>query len=94
MNETYRDVEGLEADDLDEGVAGEVDQSQDEEETPEGKKAHMHVLPPVIKGVFLAQRPVLMLQVIVFLTQPRDWIVLQLRFVDIQEDTIGKREDD
>jgi hypothetical protein len=45
----------LEADDLDEGVAGQVDKGQDEEETSEGKKARMHVLFPVLKGVFLAQ---------------------------------------
>jgi len=83
----------LEADDLDEGVAGQVDQGQDEEETPEGKKAHMHVLFPVLKGVFLAERAELMLQLIVFPTQPSDWSVLKLRFVGIQEDTIGKWEE-
>jgi hypothetical protein len=92
MNETYREVERLEADDLDEGVAGQVDKGQDEEETPERKKAHMHVLFPVLKGVLLAQRPELMLQLIVFTTQPSDRSVFQLCFVGIQEDTIGERE--
>jgi hypothetical protein len=52
---TYREVESLEADDLDEGVAGQVDKGQDEEETSEGKKAHVHVLFPVFKRIFLAQ---------------------------------------
>jgi hypothetical protein len=83
----------LEADDLDQGVAGQVDKGQDEEETSEGKKAHMHVLFPVFKGVFLAQRPELMHQLIVFPTQPSYRSILQLRFVGIQEDTIGERED-
>jgi hypothetical protein len=45
----------LEADDLDEGIARQVDQGQDEQESSEGKKAHMHVLIPVLKGVFLAE---------------------------------------
>ena len=83
----------MEADDLDEWVAGQVDQGQDEEETPEGKKAHVHVLFPVLKGVFLAQRPELMHQLIVFPTQPSYRSVFQLCFVGIQEDTIGERED-
>jgi hypothetical protein len=84
----------LEADDLDEGIARQVDQGQDEEESSEGKKAHMHVLLPVLKGVFLAERTKLMLQVIVFPSQPSNWSVLQLRFVGIQEDTIGEGEED
>jgi hypothetical protein len=83
----------LEADYLDEGIAGQVDKGQDEEESSEGKKAHMHVLLPVLKGVFLAERTKLMLQVIVFPSQPSNWSVLQLRFVGIQEDTIGEGEE-
>lgn len=84
----------MEADDLDEGIARQVDQGQDEQESSEGKKAHMHVLIPVLKGVFLAERTKLMLQVIVFPSQPCNRSILKLRFVGIQEDTIGEGEED
>jgi hypothetical protein len=84
----------LEADYLDEGIARQVDQGQDEEESSEGKKAHMHVLLPVLKGVFLAERTKLMLQVIFFPSQPCNRCVLKLRFVGIQEDTIGEGKKD